>query len=155
MELIRAMEANFPGFRARLAQSSYRFCMSTELHHKGLAPEQLNLMGTGQHVTLRPVIEGERAVGRILLGGALIGASLLIPGSQGWLTNMGIAVMLGGVAQLLTPKPRQNRNDGRRGSAFSNALGTSDRNAPIPLLIGFHRVNGAPIALSSNTVEDF
>ena len=150
------MDANFPGFRAAIARmANYEFCVSTEQKHQGIYPAQL-FEDHGHHITIRPFLAGSGGVGRILIGGAMVAASIAIPGAQGWLTNMGIAVMLSGVSQLLTPKPKKNKGgDERRNSAFSLASGTADRNAAIPLLIGFHRVVGMPVVSSNNIVEDF
>jgi hypothetical protein len=48
-------------------------------------------------------------VGQAIIGATILVASFLIPGTQGWLTNIGLAVLAGGLAQALVKQPRSQR----------------------------------------------
>ena len=110
-EAVRFLLANWPELEAHMTDQHYRVSVGKydldleELHHPaGAAP-----------ISFVPVIAGAGAVGRILAGIALIALSFLIiplgiaAAGAGIATAVGLAgasLLLGGVAQLLTPTPK-------------------------------------------------
>lgn len=112
---------------------------------------------------LVPVVTGSGGLGRVLIGGALIGASFALPGAGTAVAGvaaqtinasrialtLGIGLTLQGIAQLLTPG--QNTEEVRDESfIFSSSRQTSGQGQTIPLLVGEHFIElGQAIILSS------
>jgi len=74
-DVISALEANFPGFRARvlgLKRWNYRVTSPQPQHRKGMTPQQLD-DGVAEFV-VRPVLAGSGGVTRIIAGVALVAA---------------------------------------------------------------------------------
>jgi predicted phage tail protein len=88
-------------------------------------------------VHLVPAVEGDSAVFRVVVGIILIIVGVYF--EQPWLVNMGVAMALGGVVEMLTkPKtkgPDQPQDD--KGSAIYNyAQNVTSQGGPIPLAYG-------------------
>jgi predicted phage tail protein len=109
-EAVRFLLANWPELEAHMSDQHYRVSIGTydidleELHHPaGAAP-----------ISFVPVVTGAGAVGRIIAGVALLAAAIFIPGFAAWagptayalIIGVGSSLLLGGVAQLLTPTPK-------------------------------------------------
>lgn len=86
-------------------------------------------------IRIAPVIMGSKNGGvfNIILGAVLIIAGMYIGIGMGmptvgyWMTDMGIGLILGGVAQLLTPVPKGTKNtsvDNEPSYAFNGAVNT-------------------------------
>lgn len=123
------------------------------------APElvQMNLPEDEFHLT--PVLEGSGNVGRIILGAALITISVIVPGTQGWLTNIGAGLVLGGVAGLLAPVPRVNnpldaeQPDRRPSFLFRQAINVYEQGGPVPLVYGRMKTGTTVISVGYSTEE--
>jgi predicted phage tail protein len=134
-EAVRFLLANWPELEAHMSDQHYRVSIGTydidleELHHPaGAAP-----------ISFVPVVAGAGAVGRVLAGIALIALSFLIiplgiaAAGAGIATAVGLAgasLLLGGVAQLLTPTPKvaqgaDSQDDPRKSYSFSGIQNTS------------------------------
>ena len=144
-EAIRFLVANFPQVEKHMADQHYRVSLGErdleldEIHHP-----------TGQQVIkIAPVIAGAGAVGRIVLGVALLAASFAIPGFAAWagptayglIVGVGASLVLGGVAQLLTPVPAtptgsDSSQDARKSYSFSSIQNTSRQGTSIPICYG-------------------
>jgi predicted phage tail protein len=98
-----------------------------------------------------PVVAGAGAVGRILIGVALIAAAFFTGGAtigllglaapvavSTVLAGVGITLILGGVAQLLTPTPKisQDEGDPRKSFSFSGIQNTNRAGVPVPVIYG-------------------
>ena len=127
------------------------------------------MMGCKQLI-IAPIVTGGGAVGRILLGVALI-ALAFIPG-VGWaaaaaatatkaatvagftlaggiLFNLGVSLVLTGVASLLTPPVEQPRETERKDSfLFDRATELTTQGQPVPLLYGKF-LAASPLIISS------
>lgn len=176
-EAVRFLLANFPQLEAHMAQQHYRVSAgdyaldADELHHP-----------SGQQVIrIVPVLTGAGgSTGRILLGIGLIAASFLFPGAGifgttsvfggtavagGVLTGIGTALsivgaslVLGGVAQLLTPTPRiptgpDSNQDPRKSFSFSGVQQTSRQGVPVPICYGRTLVGSVVISAGVDTVQ--
>jgi predicted phage tail protein len=158
-EALRMLIANFPGLDRHMADRHYRVIVDNydaaldEIHHP--------VAGTIQII---PVIGGAGGgVGRILLGAALIvgafftgGATIGFFGSTigvgAALGGIGATLVLGGVAQLLTPTPQigqyssatpggfntteNTELDPQKSYSFSGIQNTSQQGSPVPLIYG-------------------
>jgi predicted phage tail protein len=144
-EAVRFLLANWPEAEAHMNDQHYRVSIGTydidleELHHPaGAAP-----------ISFVPVVAGAGAVARILIGVALIAASIFIPGSTAIFATtfgkislgvglFGASLVLGGIAQLLTPTPKisQDEGDPRKSFSFSGIQNTNRAGVPVPVIYG-------------------
>ena len=164
-EAVRFLVANWPELERHMADQHYRVTVGTydldleELHHPaGAAP-----------ISFVPVVAGAGAVGRIIAGVALIAlASLVTFGTVGGLFaagalnaavfGVGASLVLGGVAQLLTPTPRvstgpDTQNDPRKSYSFSGIQNTSRQGVPVPIVYGETIVGSVVISAGIDTVQ--
>ena len=165
-ELFRALDSQIPGFTAYLNEHStpgYRVLIGKEAVTEASFDQPL---GRGDVVKIVPVVAGAKdAVGQILTGAALIalvyftggsGASILSASAGNWLSaatiNVGFAMVLGGVAQILSPQPGvnpQNPNgDGDLPSyTFGSPTVTVGQGRPVPVFYGGPlRIGGAIVS---------
>jgi predicted phage tail protein len=162
-EAVRFLVANWPELEAHMTDQHYRVSVGKydldleELHHPaGAAP-----------ISFVPVIAGAGAVGRILAGIALIALSFLIiplgiaAAGAGIATAVGLAgasLLLGGIAQLLTPTPKvaqgsDSQDDPRKSYSFSGIQNTSRQGVPVPIVYGETLVGSVVISAGIDTVQ--
>jgi predicted phage tail protein len=161
-EAVRFLLANWPEAEAHMSDQHYRVSIGTydidleELHHPaGAAP-----------ISFVPVVAGAGAVGRILIGVALIAASIFIPGSTAIFGTtfgkislgvglFGASLVLGGIAQLLTPTPKISNDEGdpRKSFSFSGIQNTSRAGVPVPVVYGETLVGSVVISAGIDIVQ--
>jgi predicted phage tail protein len=161
-EAVRFLLANWPELEAHMSDQRYRVSVGTydidleELHHPaGAAP-----------ISFVPVVAGAGAVGRIIAGIALVAFSLLLPGvgaviGGALMTKIGLlggALILTGIAQLLTPTPRvpqgpDKQDDPRKSYSFSGIQNTSRQGVPVPIVYGETIVGSVVISAGIDTVQ--
>jgi predicted phage tail protein len=162
-EAVRFLLANWPELEAHMSDQHYRVSIGTydidleELHHPaGAAP-----------ISFVPVVTGAGAVGRVLAGIALIALSFLIiplgiaAAGAGIATAVGLAgasLLLGGIAQLLTPTPKiaqgvDKQDDPRKSYSFSGIQNTSRQGVPVPIVYGETLVGSVVISAGIDTVQ--
>jgi predicted phage tail protein len=171
-EAVRFLLANWPEAEAHMNDQHYRVSIGTydidleELHHPaGAAP-----------ISFVPVVAGAGAVGRIIAGIALIALSFGIAslaagaalagsfsgfalqavafGTQAGLIA-GIGLVVGGVAQLLTPTPKisQDEGDPRKSFSFSGIQNVSRAGVPVPVVYGETLVGSVVISAGIDIVQ--
>ena len=153
-EAVRFLVANWPEVERHMADQHYRVSIGAydidleELHYPaGAAP-----------ISFVPVVAGAGAAGRIIAGIALIALAIAVPGlgaaagakaaatifgtgfsslalSVGFL---GASLVIGGVAQLLTPTPKISNDEGdpRKSFSFSGIQNVSRAGVPVPVVYG-------------------
>ena len=171
-EAVRFLLANWPELEAHMSDQHYRVSVGTydlyleELHHPaGAAP-----------ISFVPVVGGAGAVGRIIIGVALIalsfGVASLAAGAAlaGSLSGFGlqaiafatqagllagIGLALGGVAQLLTPTPKisQDEADPRKSFSFSGIQNTSSAGVQVPVVYGETLVGSVVVSAGIDIVQ--
>jgi predicted phage tail protein len=161
-EAVRFLLANWPELEAHMNDQHYRVSIGKydldleELHHPaGAAP-----------ISFVPVVSGAGAVGRIIAGVALLAAAIFIPGFAAWagptayalIIGVGSSLVLGGVAQLLTPTPRvaqgaDTQDDPRKSYSFSGIQNTSRQGVPVPIVYGETVVGSVVISAGIDTVQ--
>jgi len=160
-EAVRFLLANWPELERHMADQHYRVrTAATDLGEEDLHNP------IGQELRIIPVIAGAGAVGRILLGVALIAASIFIPGSTAVLGTtfgkislsiglLGGSLVLGGIAQLLTPTPKisQDEGDPRKSFSFSGIQNTSRAGVPVPVVYGETLVGSVVISAGIDIVQ--
>jgi len=139
-----------------------------------LTAEELHNPAGQQEIKVVPVLTGAGATGRIIAGVALIALSLLFapgaalasaaftlgPTAASIGVGIGASLVLGGVAQLLTPTPKinqpgtpQDNNDPRKSYSFSGIQNTSRQGTPVPIVYGETLVGSVVISAGIDTVQ--
>ncbi len=174
-EAIRFLITNFPHLEQHMLSQYYRVSVGSY----DLSQEELHDPAGQQEIKIIPVVAGAGAVGRIILGVALIalafvsfggtafagaGGAFGIFGGTGaaWgstvLFSIGASLLLGGVAQLLTPVPRvplgpNTNQDPRKSYSFSGIQQTSRAGIPVPIVYGETLVGSVVISAGIDTVQ--
>lgn len=156
-EAVRFLIANWPELEQHMADQHYRVSVGSY----DLTEDELHDPAGQQEIKIVPVMAGAGAVGRILAGAALIAASF-IPGvgalAVSLMLGVGASLVLGGVAQLLTPVPRMNtgkdsEKDPRKSYSFSGVQQVSRQGVPVPIVYGETLVGSVVISAGIDTVQ--
>ena len=173
-EAVRFLVANWPELERHMADQHYRVSVGSY----DLLAEELHDPAGQQEIKIVPVMAGAGAVGRIIAGVALIALAIALPGiglaagakgaavifgttfsatslSIGFL---GASLVLGGLAQLLTPTPKvptgpDTQNDPRKSYSFSGIQNTSRQGVPVPIVYGETIVGSVVISAGIDTVQ--
>ena len=165
-EAVRFLLANFPHLEPELAQGHYRISVGTY----DLSEEELAHPVGQQEIKIVPVVAGAGATGRIIAGVALIalafasGAGLFGAafakniGLFALAKGIGASLVLGGVAQLLTPVPTlptgaDSNQDPRKSYSFSGIQQTSRAGVPVPICYGEVLTGSVVISAGIETVQ--
>jgi predicted phage tail protein len=164
-EAVRFLVANWPELERHMADQHYRVSVGTY----DLELEELHDPAGQQEIKIVPVMAGAGATGRIIAGIALIAlASLVSFGTVGGIFaagalnavvfGVGASLVLGGVAQLLTPTPKvptgpDTQNDPRKSYSFSGIQNTSRQGVPVPIVYGETIVGSVVISAGIDTVQ--
>ena len=165
-EIISALSNQIEGFKDYLR----------EAHENGIGfrlvdgdPEGMSyedaMLGCNQLI-IAPIVTGGGAIGRILLGVALVALAFIPFGGafagfaaagakagfalgSGILFNLGVGLVLTGVASLLTPPVEQPRETERKDSfLFDRATELTTQGQPVPVLYGKF-LAASPLIISS------
>ena len=156
-EAVRFLVANFPAVEKHMADHYYR----VSLGERDLDSKELHDPAGQQVIKIVPVVAGAGKVGSIIAGVALIALAIAVPGlgaaagasaaatifGTGFSSLalsvglLGASLVLGGVAQLLTPTPTlsggsDSTNDPRKSFSFSGIQNTSRQGTPVPICYG-------------------
>lgn len=152
-EAIRAMCLQVDGFEEALKSAKSKgFEFAVFMGNRNIKDaEHLTL---GAHDTLRiiPIMEGSKRAGlfQTIIGAIIFVASFYVPGMQGWGQQVGIALMVGGVVQLLSPQPaglkKKEDTENQASYAFGGPTNTAAQGNPIPLFYGLREIGGAVIS---------
>jgi predicted phage tail protein len=149
-EVFRALKATIDGFEAeirRLDRMGLRFAIFR--NRKNVGPDEFG-MGGAREIRIVPVVEGSKRGGilQIVLGVVLIAASYFGAPTA----PAGIALLAGGVIQMLSPQAaglKQSASPENMPSyAFGSAKNTTASGNPVPICIGERRWGGAIISAS-------
>ena len=176
-QAIKALCVNFPQLERWLLDSekdgvAYRVMVGKQKATEEDVSPLLLPFGEREVFSITPVLTGAgRGVGSILLGAALIGVALLVPGAGlagtslfasvgGAATvgaglaaaagSIGVALVLGGVAQMLSPTPKpQTFEEAQQleSFSFSGIVNTARQGVPVPIVLG--RAYAGSVVISS------
>ena len=176
-QAIKALCVNFPQLERWLLDSekdgvAYRVMVGRQKATEEDVSPLLLPFGEREVFSITPVLTGAgRGVGSILLGAALIGVALLVPGAGlagtslfasvgGAATvgaglaaaagSIGVALVLGGVAQMLSPTPKpQTFEEAQQleSFSFSGIVNTARQGVPVPIVLG--RAYAGSVVISS------
>ncbi|WP_294844487.1 hypothetical protein [uncultured Gilliamella sp.] len=117
-------------FRVRInkkdiSEKTIQFGLQSQLSHDSV-------------IHIVPVAAGAKNGGVLSV---IAGAVMVVVGyfsGQYWLAGMGIGMMIGGVAMMMTktPKMKENSDEGKKSTSFSSLGNTAAQGAPVPLPYG-------------------
>ena len=164
-EAVRFLLANWPQLEGHMNDQHYRVSVGDW----ELTEDELGHPIGQQEIKFVPVVTGAGATGRIIAGVALIAlASLVTFGTLGGIVaagainaavfGVGASLVLGGVAQLLTPTPTvpqgvDSQDDPRRSYSFSGIQNTSRQGTPLPRIYGRRIVGSVVASAGIDTVQ--
>lgn len=160
-EAVRFLLANFPWLEPHMSSQRYR----VKLGRRIIGEDELQEPAGAQEISFVPVIGGAGAAGRIIAGVALIALSFVSFGAGAWagiggwsatagsaavagsastaVFGIGMALALGGVAQLLTPTPgmggfmmSDEARDPRKNYSFSGIQNGARLGLSVPIKYG-------------------
>ena len=149
-EAVNFLTCNWPKLKSQIVQNNYHVLLDED----DVGEEELLYPVGNATISFIPVVEGSGKFGRILAGVALIGLAFAMPGAtfqglggfkaaagysgfQAAVGNIGIYLVLSGVASLLTPTPSiPEQEQTPESSAFTSPLNVSMPGIPIPLVYG-------------------
>ena len=157
-ECVRFLITNFPQAEAYMAKRYYKVILKGEDINQD---ELHNPIGQAE-INIVPVISGAGGnFGKIFLGAALIGLAIAAPGAgfsfgkggfgfiatgaapsafMAGVGNLGIALLLTGVSEMLTPLPKRqefnSEEDPRLSFSFNGTQQTGRAGTPVPLVYG-------------------
>jgi len=157
-DAVRFLLTNWPSLERHMVDQRYRVTVGGY----ALSEEELGHPSGEQEIRIIPVIGGAGAAGRILAGVALVAASF-IPGVGALAINLmlgvGASLVLGGVAQLISPVPTldggdDSQGDPRKSYSFSGIQNTSRQGLPIPIVYGEMIVGSIVVSSSIDSDQD-
>tara|TARA_Y100001973_G_scaffold29534_1_gene44653 strand:+ start:2055 stop:2675 length:621 start_codon:yes stop_codon:yes gene_type:complete len=158
-EAVKFLVANWPALDQHMAKQYYK----VDVGSSALALDEIGYPIGSEDISITPVVAGAGNTGRIILGVALIAAAVYLPGSNAiWgasgglgfgatnaagqaifsgyalAGNVGIMLVLSGVAGLLTPvpKPPSSEEDPQNSFSFSGIQQTSRAGTAVPVCYG-------------------
>ena len=170
VDAIRFLTANFPALQSHMIEQNY--CIKVGNYE--INEKELDVPVGQQEIKIVPVAVGaRRGLGRFLLGAALIGAAIFLPGAAPALTtggfvagsagasaltvalgNLGLYFALSGAAQMLTPTPEDTNFDDPNSFTFNGILNTINAGVAIPVVYG-EVFTGSIIVSAGIDTEDF
>jgi len=153
-EAVRALCVQIPGMRQYLLDSGSNGILWRVVTENPLGMDEEGLMAPcSKRVVLAPQPAGRGAVGKILLGVALVIASVAITfGTMGGGTPLalaGLSMIFGGIAALLTPTPRAlstSSSDAQRNSfTFDKSNVNTAQGSVVPVLYGERIIGSLPV----------
>jgi predicted phage tail protein len=168
-EAVRFLVTNFPQLERHMAEQHYRVSVGTY----DLSLDEIHDPAGSQEIKIVPVVAGAGAAGRILVGVGLIAAAFFTGGAtigllglaaplsvSTVLAGIGVSLVLGGVAQLLTPVPTLSTpstvntdKDPRKSYSFSGIQNTSRQGTPVPIVYGETLVGSIVISAGIDTEQ--
>ena len=182
-EAVRALCANYPELQTDLATSTDRGVGYKCVLDKERIDETALMSPMSQSFSMTPVVTGAGKVGSIILGVALLGVALAATGglagigvsgfgglfgstaafgtsvgflglTYGSIAWMGVALTLGGIAQMLAPTPKMSNTtaEKKENPYFDGPVNVTAQGGPVP--VGYGRmIVGSAVISAAVTVE--
>ena len=170
IDAVRFLITNFKGAENHIIKNNYQvYCGDECINEK-----ELNFSNNNCDIKIIPVISGSGNVGRIIAGVVLIGAAFAFSGGAltpalkfglGGFTggaagmalvgNIGLLLVLGGIAGLLSPTPEvpEEEEDPTKSFNFSGVQNTSRAGIAVPVCYGHVLTGSIPISAKISTSD--
>jgi predicted phage tail protein len=143
------------GFKKLIGDNKWRILKNENKNVRKNALSEIQIHNTLDDVKtihIVPVVEGSGSVFRVIVGVALIALAVMNPIAVGpWATQLGGALILGGVAEMLSPVPRASgmaSSTQLQSYNFAGPQNNIQQGGPVPLVYGqVGNVGGTVISL--------
>ena len=164
-EAVRALSANFPGFEKELMTAHLRGVeYVVRADKRDVSEMELNnSLAPQETIRIAPIAVGRKKGGilQTIIGAVLIVVGVVLNASgQTWgtyLVQAGVALVAGGIIQMLIPVPKTDdpseRPENKPSTYFDGAVNTMAQGHPVPLGYGKLMVGSAVIS-AGLTVEE-
>lgn len=163
-EVIRALGSQLEGFQKFLTSSESRGLTYAVFNGKrNINQDEFQLNGVQDEIRIVPVIIGSKKAGmfQTILGAVMVAAGAVLSftpaaAASPFLFKMGAVMMLGGIAQMLSPQGTPgttNTQDTRKSYSFGSPANTGAAGNPVPAFWG-KRLIGGPIISGGIFVEE-
>lgn len=155
-EAVRALCVTLKGFQQHLTTSHTRNIeYAVFVGKQNVSKDDLKLKSSYEKVIkIVPIIKGSKqGVLQTVLGVALVVVGVVF--QQPWAVQLGAAMTLGGIVQMLTPQTSTSSNGVDNGASytFNGPVNTTAAGNPVPLLYGQLMVGGAVISGGIEAVD--
>lgn len=157
-QLMNGLKARFgPEFQEVIRNNNWHVVEGKLKKGNDLSDESLNKNLNENVIHILPAVQGASAAFRTILGIILIVVGVWF--NQPWLVNMGVAMALGGVAEMLNkPKSMDQRKQQDEGgsSIFNSARMVTTQGGPIPVIYGrVRRASSVVISTDFSSEQQF
>lgn len=166
-DVMSALCNQLAGFKEYMTTAHERGIGFRVVNHNPEGMDYENLMMPCDNLIVAPIVTGGGAIGRILIGVALIALAFVSFGSSvafagiasagakaaigsSLLFSLGTTLVLTGIAQLLTPQQSNSMGDTERKESFlfDRASDLTNQGLPVPILYGRY-LAASPLIVSS------
>jgi predicted phage tail protein len=165
-EAVRALCTNFPEFRQHLLDSEKRgIAYKVLVGKEAQSVDELHNPAGKQSIKFVPILQGAGGgLTNIIVGSVLLIAAaalnIAVPFNpvSPYLISAGVAMIIGGVVQMLTPMPNMNADtsnnqpDNKPSYAFNGAVNTTAQGYPVP--VGYGRMIVGSAVISAGIVAE-
>lgn len=156
-EVVQALTSQIPKLRQFIQQGLFTVRVGREYLDNRYLEQGLNqLLKDNSTVHFTPVLKGSKKAG---LFQTIVGAVMVVVGAvfqQYYLVGAGIAMVAGGVAQMLTKMPSMSTGrdaEKKQSTSFSNLSNMAAQGRPMPLAYGRIRVGSLIISQGVETMD--
>lgn len=165
-EAVKALSVQVPGFEQfMLTAHEHGLTFAVFQDDENISEDQIDFETGAKVIKIVPKVIGAGGNGGVLQ--LVLGAVLIVAGfwTGGATSNLGIALIgagagmvVGGIAQMLTPKvdaQDQNQDGNRSNKGFGGAVTTILQGNPVPILYGQREVGGFIVNAGQFAVDTF
>lgn len=156
-EAFRALKHTLPGFEAHIRAMDRRGLRYAIFRNRRNVGEDAFSLGGTNEIRIVPLISGSKRGGlmQVVLGAVMVAVGTFVPGVAGtpWgvgLQQAGVAMMVGGVMQMLSPQAKglkgRESPDNQPSYAFGGPVNTIAQGNPVGVLYGRRRIGGAIVS---------
>ena len=155
-EAVRALRANFPTFEREFLQVAERYRIIVGRKRLSEGEELRDPSGEKDVIRIIPWVQGAKRGGvfQTILGIVVLAVGLYF--GNPYLTQLGTALILGGVAQMLTPTPKLAAGtsaEEKRSAVFTGPANTVAQGNPVPVGYGCMIIGSSVISAGLTTRE--
>lgn len=171
-EALRMIEANSPGVKAWVIANKEKYahyeviCERVDGTSERLSEDTFKCSGKFKSIKFVPMVEGSwGGIFQVVVGAVMVAASFIAPfvgmgAASPYLLAAGVSMMVGGVIQMLSPRPALNATAGTTNTDnsiasdyFDGPSNTERQGSPVPLIYGRMLVGSHTISSSISIDE--
>lgn len=162
-EAVRALSVQLPGFSAYLNSAKERgIVFAVFLGKRNIGEQQLHDPPGSAEIRIAPVLQGAKRAGvlQTIVGAILVVVGVVLNVYTGFsgtpFINLGVAMIAGGVVQMLSPQPRglgaKDSPDNQPSYSFNGPVNTEAQGNPVP--VGYGRCWGGSAVISGGVYAE-